>query len=109
MSDAEHYTYRVRWSAEDGQFLGTAAEFPSLSWAADTSSAAFSGIHDLVVDVLTDMAETGEEPPPALGDRTFSGRFLVRIPPELHRQLVIEAAEQQVSLNSLAATRLVGA
>ena len=109
MSDAEHYTYRVRWSGEDGQFLGTVAEFPSLSWAADSSAEAFSGIRDLVADVLADMIDALEEPPTALGDRSFSGRFLVRIPPELHRQLAIEAAEQQVSLNSLAATRLVGA
>jgi predicted HicB family RNase H-like nuclease len=108
VTDAEHYTYRVQWSQEDEQFLGTVAEFPSLSWAADSSSEAFSGIRSVVVEVLADMAGTGEVPPVAFGDRTYSGRFLVRMPPGLHRQLVIEAAEQQVSLNSLALTRLVG-
>ena len=26
---ADHYTYRVTWSAEDGEHLGLCAEFPS--------------------------------------------------------------------------------
>ena len=33
MKVAEHYTYRVVWSAEDGSFVGTVAELPSLSLA----------------------------------------------------------------------------
>ncbi len=32
MPDATHYTYRVSWSAEDGEHVATVAEFPSLSW-----------------------------------------------------------------------------
>ena len=27
-----HYTYQVSWSPEDGEYVGTVAEFPSLSW-----------------------------------------------------------------------------
>ncbi|MGV7292077.1 antitoxin HicB, partial [Mycobacterium kansasii] len=27
-----HYTYRVEWSPEDGEWVGLCAEFPSLSW-----------------------------------------------------------------------------
>ncbi|WP_372490807.1 toxin-antitoxin system HicB family antitoxin [Microbacterium aerolatum] len=33
---------------------------------------------------------------------------MVRVTPEVHRQLAIDAAEQHVSLNRLAASRLVG-
>jgi len=36
MPDATHYTYRVTWSAEDGEHVATVAEFPSLSWLAPT-------------------------------------------------------------------------
>ena len=43
MSAAEHYTYRVRWSTEDGSYVGTVAELPSLSWLADDRRAAFEG------------------------------------------------------------------
>ena len=31
---ADHYTYRITWSAEDRARLGLCAEFPSLSWTA---------------------------------------------------------------------------
>ena len=40
----DHYTYRVRWSGGDEAFVGTVAEFPSLSWLADSQMEAFQGI-----------------------------------------------------------------
>ncbi|WP_010204084.1 type II toxin-antitoxin system HicB family antitoxin [Salinibacterium sp. PAMC 21357] len=106
-SSAEHYTYRVRWSPEDEAFVGTVAEMPSLSWLDHLSDGAFAGIRNLAKSVLEDMLETGETPPRAIADRTYSGKFMVRVTPESHRRLVIEAAEQNVSLNRLAASRLV--
>ncbi|MFT3889433.1 MAG: toxin-antitoxin system HicB family antitoxin [Arachnia sp.] len=108
MTNPDHYTYRVRWSAEDAAFVGSAAEFPSLSWCAEDPASALTGIRSLIDDVVADMVETGESPPEAIADRTYSGKFMVRIPPEAHRQLALEAAEQHVSLNRLAAVRLVG-
>lgn len=62
MTNADHYTYRVRWSAEDAAYIGTVAEMPSLSWAADTQADAFTGIRSLVADVLDDMRADGETP-----------------------------------------------
>ncbi|WP_436231540.1 toxin-antitoxin system HicB family antitoxin [Arcanobacterium phocae] len=38
----------------------------------------------------------------------FSGNFQVRIPPELHRQLAIRAAEEKVSLNRYVSLKLAG-
>ena len=107
--NADHYTYRVRWSGDDEAFVGTVAEFPSLSWLSDSQMEAFQGIRSLVADVIVDMEATGETPPEAIANRSYSGKFMVRITPEAHRQLALEAAEQQVSLNRLAASRLVGA
>lgn len=103
---ADHYTYRVRWSPEDEEYLGTVAELPSLSWLAKDPSEAFAGIHALATDTVQDMLNTGEQPPQAIADRTYSGKFMVRVPPEVHRKLTIEAAEQNVSLNRLVSARL---
>ncbi|WP_349828571.1 type II toxin-antitoxin system HicB family antitoxin [Brevibacterium litoralis] len=102
----EHYSYRVRWSPEDAGFVGTVVEFPSLSWIDETQRGAFDGIRTLVGEVLADMQANGEEPPAALADRQYSGRFVVRVPPELHRRLALDAAEQGVSLNRLVASRV---
>lgn len=103
---AEHYTYRVAWSAEDGSFVGTVAELPSLSWLAETGDEAFEGIQHLAEEVIHDLEANGEPVPEALADRTYSGQFIVRVPPEVHRQLVLDAAEQHVSLNRLVSSRL---
>jgi predicted HicB family RNase H-like nuclease len=106
MTVAEHYTYRVAWSAEDGSFVGTVAELPSLSWLAETRGEAFEGIQRLTEEVIHDLEASGEPVPEALADRTYSGQFIVRVPPEVHRQLVLDAAEQHVSLNRLVSSRL---
>jgi len=106
---AEHYTYRVHWSPEDELFVGTVAELPSLSWLAPDQTEAFTGIHQAALETVADLEADGDVVPPALVDREYSGKFLVRVPPEAHRQLVIEAAEQNVSLNRLSAARLIRA
>jgi len=86
--------------------IGTCIEFPSLSWLADTPEAALAGIRKVVVDVLTDMRKSGEKIPEPLMEKTYSGRFVVRVPPEVHRELALHAAEQGVSLNRLISSKL---
>ena len=54
------YSYSVTWSAQDGEFVGLCAEFPSLSWLDPDSDKARSGIERLVFDTLQDMNSTGE-------------------------------------------------
>lgn len=109
MPDATHYTYRVAWSVEDGEHVATVAEFPSLSWLAPTPVEALAGLAGVVRDVLADLAASGEPVPEPLSERAYSGRFVVRVPAEVHRRLVREAAEQHVSLNRLVSDRLARA
>ncbi len=94
---ADHFTYRVSWSEEDGEYVGTCAEFPSLSHLDVDQDAALRGIRALVADVVAEMKASGEAVPEPFADRAYSGKFQTRIPGELHRRLVIEAAELQVS------------
>ena len=102
----DRYTYRVTWSEEDKEYVGLCAEFPSLSWLAMTHVAALKGIRNVVADVIQDMELTGETVPEPIASRKYSGKFVVRIPPEAHRKLVIQAAESGVSLNRLASSKL---
>ena len=104
----DHYTYRITWSAEDSEHVGLCAEFPSLSWLAATPDEALAGIRQIVRDCVADLQATGETPPQPMADRTYSGKFMVRVPPETHRALAILAAEQGVSLNRLISARLSG-
>jgi predicted HicB family RNase H-like nuclease len=103
---SDRYTYRVTWSEEDQEHVGLCAEFPSLSWLATSPEAALRGIRTIVAEVVEDMQARGETIPEALASRHFSGKFMVRVPPEVHRQLAVEAAEAGVSLNRLASAKL---
>lgn len=102
----DRYTYRVTWSADDTEYVGLCAEFPSLSWLASTPEAALRGIRTVAAEVVADLAARGEPVPEPLATRHYSGRFVVRVPPDLHRQLTIEATEAGVSLNRLAGAKL---
>lgn len=102
----QHYSYRVVFSQEDGEWVGLCTEFPSLSHLAATQVEAMQGITTLVGAVVDDMAASGETPPEAMSDRSYSGKFVTRVPEQLHRTLAIEAAEAGVSLNRLVSYKL---
>ncbi|MGD8404258.1 MAG: toxin-antitoxin system HicB family antitoxin [Anaerolineales bacterium] len=102
----DHYTYRVTWTEEDGEYVGLCVEFPSLSWLASEPEVALQGIRQVVADVVADLQANGEPVPEPLAVKKYSGRFMVRIPPDLHRRLALEAAESGVSLNRLVADKL---
>jgi len=102
----DRYTYRVTWSEEDQEYVGLCAEFPSLSWLAADPEAALRGIRRLVAEVIRDLTENREDIPQPISCRRYSGKFMVRVPPEVHRELAIKAAESGVSLNRLASAKL---
>ena len=87
----DHYTYRVTWSQEDGEHVELCAEFPSLSWLADKPEAALAGIRKTVASVVADMKRSREEIPMPLSEKVYSGQFKVRIPPQVHRALAMQA------------------
>ena len=102
----DRYTYRVTWSEDDNEYVGLCAEFPSLSWLALTPETALKGIRKLVADVVKDMDSTGETVPKPIACRSYSGKFMVRVPPDVHRLLALQAAEFGVSLNRIASSKL---
>jgi predicted HicB family RNase H-like nuclease len=67
---------------------------------------ALKGARQVVAQVVADLEASGGPVPEPLAIKIFSGKFMVRIPPGLHRRLVIEAAESGVSLNRLASEKL---
>jgi len=94
------------WSDEDKEYLGLCAEFPGLSWLARTPEAALQGIRKIVAEVVKDMKENQEPLPDPISSKQFSGKFVVRVPPEVHRKLAVQAAEAGVSLNRLVSSKL---
>jgi predicted HicB family RNase H-like nuclease len=102
----DRYTYRVTWSEEDNEYVGLCAEFPSLSWLSGTPEAALKGIRKLVAEIISDMESNDEIIPEPIACRQYSGKFMVRVPPEVHRNLAIRAAESGISLNRVVSSKL---
>ncbi|MEI6608150.1 MAG: toxin-antitoxin system HicB family antitoxin [Deltaproteobacteria bacterium] len=102
----DRYTYRVTWSDDDQEYVGLCTEFPSLSWLDEAPETALKGIRKIVEGVINDMTQSGEEVPQAIACKKFSGKFMVRVPPEVHRNLAIQASESGVSLNRIAGAKL---
>ena len=102
----DRYTYRITWSEEDQEYVGLCAEFPSLSWLAETPDAALTGIRNVVAESIEDLQSQGESIPEPISCRQYSGKFVVRVPPETHRRLALQAAESDISLNRLASAKL---
>ncbi len=72
MLNPMHYTYRVTWSVEDGEYVGLCAELPSLSHLAVTQADALTGISELVDTVVDSMVEDGEVPPAPISERHYT-------------------------------------
>ncbi len=102
----DKFTYRVTWSDEDEEYVGLCAEFSSLSWLEKTPEKSLQGIRKLVRNTVSDLKKNREPVPEPISTRPFSGKFMVRVPPDIHRMLTIKAAESGVSLNRLVSSKL---
>ena len=102
----DRYTYRLTWSEKDREYVGLCTEFPSLSWLEKTQEKTLLGIRKLVAETITDLKRNKESVPEPLSTRPYSGKFMVRVPPEVHRMLAMKAAESGVSLNRLVSSKL---
>ncbi len=106
MKNNDRYTYRITWSEEDEEYIGLCVEFPSLSWLSPTPEDALQGIRQIVKTVIEDMYTNNEKIPVPISIKNYSGKFMVRVPPDIHRRLALLAAESGVSLNRLASSKL---
>jgi predicted HicB family RNase H-like nuclease len=106
IKQTDYYTYRITWSDEDGEYVGLCAEFPGLSWLDKTQEAALQGIRKLVAAAILDMESNNENVPQPLALKSYSGKFMVRIPPNIHRDIAIQAAEAKVSINRVVSAKL---
>jgi predicted HicB family RNase H-like nuclease len=89
------YSARVEFDAEDRLFVGHIAGVRDIvgfhGESVDELEAAF---HEAVDDYLAVCAKLGQEP-----DRPYSGRVMLRLPPEVHARASARAQLEGVSFN----------
>jgi predicted HicB family RNase H-like nuclease len=95
----DKYTYKVEWSEEDNVHIAGCLEFPSLLAHGNTPGTALSEIEKVVKECINWMEDEGEPIPEPFGLKKFKGNLTLRVPPEVHKKLVMKSAEEGVSLN----------
>lgn len=102
MLDYKGYKGRVEFDSEAKIFHGEIVETRDVITFQGTSVGELeAAFRDSVDDYLEFCAERGEEP-----DKPFTGRLMVRLAPDLHRKLYVDAKEEGKSLNQLISERL---
>ena len=90
------YEAHVAFDEEDrilyGRVLGTR---DVISFEADSVDEIEHAFRDAIDDYLAQCAETERDP-----DRSFSGKLIVRMDPDLHRDVYMEATRAGASLNA---------
>ena len=90
------YVGSVEFSEADGIFFGKVMGLRALlSYEGSTAAELVADFHTAVDDYLLLCEAEGREP-----EKAYKGSFNVRISPELHRKLALQAAAEQMSLNS---------
>ena len=106
MANLDKYTYREEWSKEDDAYIARCLEFPSLGAHGPSPELALAELRAVVASVIEDMSLSGEGVPESLGTRDYSGKLVLRLPKNVHRDVAIRAAEEGVSLNQSLLSRL---
>jgi antitoxin HicB len=92
------YTRELIKEPEGGWFIRI-KELPGCMSQGDTVEDAMTMIEDAMCGWLDVSLEDGDEIPEPKLDEDYSGKFVVRVPRSLHRQLAETAEREGVSLN----------
>ena len=102
MMEYKGYLANVRFDEQANLFHGEVMNIRDVvTFQGKTVDQLRRAFRDSVEDYLAFCAARGEA-----AEKPFSGKFVVRISPELHRKIVIAAATEGKSLNRWIATRL---
>ncbi|RJX21853.1 MAG: type II toxin-antitoxin system HicB family antitoxin [Ammonifex sp.] len=96
------YKYQIvfRFIPEDDLWVAAVPELPGCTTHGETKAEALANIEEAIEEWVATAQEKGWPiPAPRTGLEEYSGRFVVRLPKSLHRQLVRLAEEEGVSLN----------
>lgn len=95
------YMVNVRWSEEDGAYVAEVPELPGCATHGATYEAAIRNAGDAIASWIDGAKESGFAVPEPVATHIYSGKFVTRVNPELHRMLVLKAKATGKTLNRL--------
>ena len=84
----------------DGTYCASLVEIPGVTAAGDDPAHTVEMLRDSFESWTADARSKGDEVPLPLNEQTVSGRFLLRLPRDIHARAAREAARQGTSLNT---------
>ncbi len=105
---AAHYTKVVEWSDEDGCFIGSAPPLIGHCCHGRDEARVYAELCRIVEEWIALLEGDGKALPKALG-KEFSGKFVLRLEPALHRRLTARAMATGESLNNFCVRKLAAA
>jgi predicted HicB family RNase H-like nuclease len=106
-SRAARYTKIVDWSDEDGCFVGSAPPLIGPCCHGKDEAKVYAQLCGIVEEWIALLEGGGHVLPEPLAAKEFSGRFVLRVEPALHRRLAARASAAGESLNTYCAKALV--
>ena len=108
-AQAARYAKFVEWSDEDQCFIGRCPEIMGGGVHGRDEARVYAELCRAVEEMLALIHADGQELPEALAAKKFSGKFVLRVEPALHRRLAAKALASGESLNTFCANSLVKA
>jgi predicted HicB family RNase H-like nuclease len=100
MKPGDAYLKIVEWSDEDACYVGTCPGLMLGGVHGDDEVKVYKELCQAVEEWIEIYKEDGDPLPPATTGKTYSGKFILRTNPDLHKQLSIEALREGKSLNT---------
>jgi antitoxin HicB len=109
-SEAER-ALKAAYSAElkrnsDGSYFARIVELPGCMTEGGSRIEALTNLDDAMRGWIALALKDGNPIPPPMSDAQFSGKFLIRMPHSLHRELARRADMEDVSLNQFVVAAL---
>ncbi len=106
---AARYMKIVEWSDGDGCFVGSAPPIIGQCCHGKDEAKVYAELCRIVEEWIEILETGGRELPEPLNAKKFSGKFVLRVEPALHRRLGAKALADGESLNNFCAKKLAQA
>ena len=98
--ESDRYLKIVEWSEEDQCYVGSCPGLMIGGVHGDDEAEVYRELCETVEEWIRIYQEDGEPLPEATANRNYSGKFVLRVGEQLHRDLAIEALRSGESLNT---------
>lgn len=99
-TQAARYTKFVEWSDEDQCFVGRCPEVMLGGVHGNDEAKVYGELCQAVEEMIEAIHADGDELPEPFSAKKFSGQFVLRVEPAIHRRLAVKARAASESLNS---------